>query len=110
MTSEIYKVHVQKNEQDELFIEVPSELVGNLGWKTGDDVKWEETKDGGFRLKKVKYETVELDFDDDELFKYMQLAHERNQSFNEFVADTLNTIVDNEDDFKELVEREKKNG
>ncbi len=110
MTSEIYKVHVQKNEQDELFIELPSELVGNLGWNTGDDVKWEKTEGGGFRLKKVKYETVELDFDDDELFKYMQLAHERNQSFNEFVADTLNTIVDNEDDFKELVEREKKNG
>ena len=110
MTSESYKVPVQKNEQDELFVELPPELMTSLGWKTGDDVKWEETKEGVFRLKKVKYETVELDFDDDELFKYMQLAHERNQSFNEFVADTLNIIVDNEDDFKELVEREKNDG
>lgn len=95
-----FTLEVQKNEQDELFIELPPELIENLGWTTGDDVRWEETKDGGFRLKKVKYETVELDFDDEELFKYMQLAHERNQSFNQFVEEALT----------EVLEREKKDG
>ena len=95
--AEIYQVEVQKNEQDELFVELPSELIENLGWNTGDDVKWEETDDGGFRLKKVKYETVELDFDDEELFKYMQMAHDRNQSFNEFVADALTEILESEE-------------
>lgn len=98
--AEIYQVEVQKNEQDELFVELPSELMTSLGWNTGDDVKWEETDDGGFRLKKVKYETVELELDDEELFKYMQLAHERNQSFNQFVEEALT----------EVIEREKKNG
>ena len=97
---QLYQVEVQKNEQDELFVELPSELIENLGWNTGDDVKWEETDEGGFRLKKVKYETVELEFDDEELFKYMQLAHERNQSFNQFVEEALT----------EVIEREKKNG
>ena len=92
-----YQLEVQKNEQDELFVELPSELIENLGWNTGDDVKWEETKDGGFRLKKVQYETVELDFDDEELFKYMQMAHDRNQSFNEFVADALTEILESEE-------------
>ena len=110
MSNTIFEVEVQKNEQDELFIDLPPSLMKELGWNPGDELKWEEADNGGFRLKKVKYETVELDFDDDELFKYMQLAHERNQSFNEFVADALNTIVDNEDDFKELVEREKNDG
>ena len=98
--TESYQVEVQKNEQDELFVELPSELMTSLGWNTGDDVKWEETDDGGFRLKKVKYETVELELDDEELFKYMQLAHERNQSFNQFVEEALT----------EVIEREKKNG
>lgn len=97
---QLYQVEVQKNEQDELFVELPSELIENLGWNTGDDVKWEETDEGGFRLKKVKYETVELELDDEELFKYMQLAHERNQSFNQFVEEALT----------EVIEREKKNG
>ena len=45
-----YTVDVQKDEQTEdLFIELPSKLMENLGWKTGDDVKWEETDDGGAR-------------------------------------------------------------
>jgi hypothetical protein len=42
-------------------------------------------------------ETIELDFDDEELFKYMQIAHERNQSFNEFVTDALTEILKNEE-------------
>tara|TARA_B110000495_G_C23016031_1_gene601833 strand:- start:1921 stop:2223 length:303 start_codon:yes stop_codon:yes gene_type:complete len=96
-----YTVDIQKDKQTEdLFVELPPELLENLGWKTGDDVKWEETKEGGFILKKVKYETIELDFDDGELFKYMQMAHDRNQSFNEFVADALT----------ERIEREEENG
>ena len=93
-----YTVDVQKDEQTEdLFIELPSDLMENLGWKTGDDVKWEETDDGGFRLTKAKMETIELDFDDEELFKYMQMAHDRNQSFNEFVADALTEILESEE-------------
>ena len=98
--TESYQLEVQKSGQDELFVELPPELMKNLGWETGDDLKWEETKDGGFRLKKVKMESVELEFDDDELFKYMQLAHERNQSFNQFVEEAL----------VEVMEREKKDG
>ena len=96
MTNKTYQLEVQKNEQDELFVELPPELMKNLGWETDDDLKWEKTEDGGFRLKKVKYETVELDFDDEELFKYMQLAHERNQSFNQFVEEALTEVIERE--------------
>tara|TARA_A100001037_G_scaffold244817_1_gene225966 strand:+ start:111001 stop:111300 length:300 start_codon:yes stop_codon:yes gene_type:complete len=94
--TESYQLEVQKNEQDELFVELPPELMTSLGWEVGDDVKWEETKEGGFRLTKVKYETVELDFDDEELFKYMQVAHERNQSFNQFVEEALTEVIERE--------------
>ena len=45
-------------------------------------------------------ETVELDFDDEELFKYMQLAHEKNMSFNQLVEEALTDVI----------EREEKNG
>ena len=34
-------------------------LLKNLGWKTGDDLKWEETDKGVF-LRKVKYEKWNL--------------------------------------------------
>jgi len=96
--SETYSVSVQEDPKSkDLFFELPSELMEGLGWKTGDDLKWDETDNGGFKLTKVKMETVELDFDDEELFKYMQMAHDRNQSFNEFVADALTEILENEE-------------
>ena len=96
--TETYSVSVQEDPKSkDLFFELPPELMKNLGWKTGDDLRWDETDNGGFILKKVKYETIELDFDDEELFKYMQMAHDRNQSFNEFVADALTEILESEE-------------
>lgn len=96
--SETYSVTVQTDQETEdLFFELPPELMKGLGWKTGDDLKWDETKEGGFILKKVKYETIELDFDDEELFKYMQLAHKKNMSFNEFVEHSLEQIIEKEE-------------
>ena len=53
--SETYTVTVQEDSQSkDLFFELPSELMKGLGWKTGDDLKWSETDNGGFRLTKVK--------------------------------------------------------
>ena len=96
--TETYSVSVQEDPKSkDLFFELPPELMKNLGWKTGDDLRWDETDNGGFKLTKVKMETVELDFDDEELFKYMQMAHDRNQSFNEFVADALTEILESEE-------------
>ncbi len=83
--SKTYEIEIQKDtETDDLFFEIPPELLKNLDWKTGDDLKWEETDEGVF-VRKVKYETVELDFDDEEYFKFLRFAHENNMSFNELV-------------------------
>lgn len=99
--SETYSVTIQEDSHSkDLFFELPSELMKGLGWKTGDDLKWDETDNGGFRLTKVKMETIELDFDDEELFKYMRLAHEKNISFNQLVEEALTDVI----------EREEKNG
>ena len=49
-----FEVEVQTDsETDESFFEIPPELLKNLGWKTGDDLKWEETDEGVF-LRKSK--------------------------------------------------------
>ena len=78
-----FEVEVQTDtETNELFFEIPPELLKNLGWKTGDDLKWEETDNGVF-LRKVKYETVELELEDEDYIKYLKYAHENNMSFNE---------------------------
>ena len=78
----MHTVEVQQSE--DCFIEIPPELLDKVGWKEGDDIKFEIQKNGSIHLKKVKLESVELDFDDEELFKYMKEAHKRNMSFNDW--------------------------
>jgi len=47
-----YIVEVQENDQRELFIEFPDELIDELGWKEGDILNW-DLKSEGIVLSKV---------------------------------------------------------
>ena len=82
-----YTVEVQQ--VDEQFIEIPPELLEQLDWKEGDDIKFDIQKDGSIHLKKVELEAVELDFDDDDLLKIMIAAHSSGLTFNEFCHQAL---------------------
>ena len=86
-------LQVKENESGELYFELTPDLLNRLGWEPGDEVKFEE-KDGGFLIKKKRYETIELEFDDEELFKYMKHAHENDMSFNEWVEMAIKTILE----------------
>ena len=91
-----YEVEVQTDsDTNESFFEIPPELLKNLGWKTGDDLKWEETDNGVF-LRKVKYETVELELDEADYVKYLKYAHENNMSFNELAEKAVKEAMENE--------------
>lgn len=95
--SNLYEIPIQKDsETDELFFELPDALLKNLGWKVGDDLKWEETETGVL-CRKIKYETVELDFEDEEYFKFLKFAHERNMSFNELVEESVKEAIEKKD-------------
>lgn len=45
-------LEVQKNKKNELFVELPPEILNTLGWEVGDRVAWKETKDG-WTIKKL---------------------------------------------------------
>ena len=77
----------------DIYFEIPPSILENLGWSEGDDVKFDIQKDGSVLIRKVRYETIDLDFDDEELLKYMKCAHENNMSFNEFVEQTLQIAI-----------------
>jgi len=77
----------------DVYFEIPPVMLESLGWEEGDDVKFNVQTDGAIMVRKVKYESIELDFDEAELFKYMQIAHERDQTFNEFVQNTLTEML-----------------
>jgi len=77
------EVILKETTDGDLFFTIPDEVLERLGWKEGDDLKFEE-RNGSVLIRKIKYESIELEFDDEELLKYMQCAHEQNITFNEF--------------------------
>lgn len=82
-----------KETNGELFMELPDDLLERMGWETGDELSFEDKGDGSFMIKKVKMVEVELEFSDEELFKYMKHAHEQNCSLNEWIDHVLQTAL-----------------
>ena len=93
---EVSKIEVKESSDGELYFNLPDDLLGRLGWAEGDEIKFAE-RDGGFVIKKAKYESIELDIDDEELFKYMKHAHENLLSLNEWVEKCLSEFIEVED-------------
>ena len=89
------QLKLQETDDGELFFNIPDDVLDRLGWEEGDDIKFVE-QDGGFLLKKVRYESVELDFDEKDLLNYMTYAHFKNITFNELceqaIKEKLNEI------------------
>ena len=80
----VAELEVKESFDGELYFRLPDDVLKRLGWEEGDELKF-IPQDEGFIIKKVKYETIELDFDDKDLLKYMKCAHEQNITFNEFL-------------------------
>ena len=92
--NDIYTVEVKSlRDGDDSFVEIPAEVLNNLGWKEGDDVKFEVKEDGSIMIKRINLESVELDFDEEDLFKYMQMANDQGISFNELCENALKEAI-----------------
>ena len=88
---EVSKIEVKESSDGEFYFNLPDDLLGRLG--EGDEIKFVE-RDGGFVIKKPKYESIELDIDDEELFKYMKDAHKNLLSLNEWVEKCLSEFIE----------------
>ena len=77
----------------DIYFEIPPTILKDLEWSEGDDVKFDIQSDRSIQIRKVRYETIDLDFDDEELLKYMKFAHENNMSFNELVEQSLRVAI-----------------
>ena len=87
------EIILKETTDGDLFFTIPVDMLERLGWKEGDDLKFEE-RNGSVLIRKVKYESVELEFDEKELFKYMQFAHEKGISFNELCEQAIKSKLD----------------
>ena len=91
-----YEIELKETPEGELFFRIPDDALARLGWEEGDDLKFEE-RDGGVLIRKIKYESVELEFDDEELLKYMKFAHESGITFNQLCEDAIKAQLDETD-------------
>lgn len=87
------EIILKETADGDLFFTIPDEVLERLGWKEGDDLKFEE-RNGSVLIRKVKYESVELEFNDEELLKYMMVAHELGITFNQLCEDAIKAKLD----------------
>jgi bifunctional DNA-binding transcriptional regulator/antitoxin component of YhaV-PrlF toxin-antitoxin module len=87
------QLQVKENADGELFFNIPDDVLERLGWEEGDGIEFEDQGDGFF-LRRVKYDSVELDFDNEDLLKYMIFAHKQNITFNELCNRAIKEKLD----------------
>jgi formylmethanofuran dehydrogenase subunit D len=52
-----YEIELKETAEGELFFRIPDEVLERLGWKEGDDLKFEE-RNGSVLIRKIKYENI----------------------------------------------------
>ena len=53
-----YIADIKENEEGELYIEFPEEVMSEVGWQEGDDIVWVDNGDGSWSLTKKEDETL----------------------------------------------------
>jgi len=86
------QIEVKENAEGDLYFQFTDDLLKRMDWKEGDEVKFIEQEEG-FIIKKIKYETIELDFTEKELYKYMLIAHENKMSLDEWIESALESML-----------------
>jgi len=92
MSNYLKELEIKENDNGDLYFTLPDDILNRLDWKEGDDLKFVE-QDEGFMIKKVRYENVELELDDEDLFQLMQDAHKNNVSFNDYVEQIFQDFI-----------------
>lgn len=53
-----YTIPIESDENDDLLLKLPDDLLDELGWQEGDILEWSEDIDGTLLLKRVDEEVV----------------------------------------------------
>lgn len=98
----VYLVEVNDMKNNRAYrLKDPALNINNTAWDDVDYVNLEEDDDFIQKALAIKagedYDTrvsIPVDFTDEELLKYMKLAHERDMTFNQFVEEALRNALD----------------
>lgn len=93
---------VKETPEGELYFTIPDDVLDRLGWKEGDDLIWDhDPKKQTCILRRVRYESVELDLDEDTFNRIAHAAHDNDVTFNQQVEmilrDNIEKVADSAD-------------
>ena len=91
-----WEATVEQNEAGELYFEIPQAILAKLNWKAEDDLDFHDNHDGTFTLTKVVRKSLELEFTEKELNRYMLQAHEEDMSLNKWIENVLKTAMESD--------------
>ena len=74
---------------DDLYINLPDELMEEMGWNEGDDLTFEAQDDGSFLIKKVEYASIPVDLTGKDILALSLAAHEKGITLNDFIVEVL---------------------
>lgn len=78
-----------KHEDGDAIIQFPEGILNKLGWKEGDDLRFVPQADGGFLIRKLNMQQVSIDMDEKDIHTLMEIAHERDITFNQLVQQVI---------------------
>jgi hypothetical protein len=79
--SKTHTLIVQENEDGEFFIELNDEILEGTGWEIGDDLVWEDNKDGSWTLSKSDKVWVMVECIQQYRMRYMVQAPKSNPEY-----------------------------
>lgn len=78
---------------DDLFFELPPDVLQRLGWNECTELEWIDNKDGSVMLKKqdenVEMTEVEIELSDRDFMKIAELAQKSNITFDQQVQQIM---------------------
>ena len=90
----ISEVEIKESPDGDLYFTLPDEVYDRLGWTEGDELIWDwRPKHNNFVIKKCRYESVELDLDDETFTRVAKHAHDNDVTFNKQVEMILNECI-----------------
>lgn len=87
-------VEIKETSEGELYFDLPDDVLERLGWKEGDDLFWDhDPEQQTCIIRKVKYENVELDLDDETFNGVAKLAHGNDITFNKQIEMIMKEFI-----------------
>jgi bifunctional DNA-binding transcriptional regulator/antitoxin component of YhaV-PrlF toxin-antitoxin module len=89
MSDKRYTVELEEDENGELILPLPDELLKEMSWKEGDQLNFTDNKDGTYSMTKVEQETKLVMVETVSMFRMRYVVEIPKNKPNDWALDTV---------------------